>query len=116
MDGIANVSLYELHLRHDSEQKDIEIRRADDVFRALAGQQRLLQDESDGTQIAPCQVQDYVRGWPTAHHQHRATQHRFFRTASWITPLIHNWLDRRGFTLIETTGENEDVDNLLEVA
>ncbi len=51
VDGIAYVHLYELHLRHDSEQKNIEIRRADDVFLALAQQQRFLQEETESATL-----------------------------------------------------------------
>lgn len=44
--GLRQVLLLELHLAHNSDQDDIEVRKAsEDVFRALANQKRTLQNE-----------------------------------------------------------------------
>lgn len=49
--GIRKITLCELHIQHQSAQKDIEIRRADDVFDSLDAHGRILVNEQESTNL-----------------------------------------------------------------
>ena len=115
VDGIAYVHLYELHLRHDSEQKNIEIRRADDVFLALAQQQRFLQEEQGSMTMLRAKFKvTFVGGRKRTITIEPPNTASFDREMD--NTMIHNWLLQRGFIITDNTEEHEDADAVLEVA
>jgi len=117
VDGIAYIHLYELHMQYASAQKDIEIRRADNVFRALAEQQRDLEKQRGGMTLLRAKFKiTFVGG-----RQRMATIEppniaSFDRETD--NSMIGNWLARRGFILTDRTEEYGDVESgvTLEVA
>ena len=115
VEGMSRVRLYELQLCHDSDQNDIEIRRANDVFRALAYQQRFLQDEIEDTTLFRAKFKvsfedDRERTISIEPPNIASFDHDIDDT------IIHNWLTRRGFTLTDNIGEDNSVSAVLEVA
>lgn len=110
VDGVEHIRLYELHLQHASEQKDIEIRRANDVFQALDGQQRDLESERDHTTLIRAKFKvtftggkerSVTIGPPNVASFDRETDN----------PVIHDWITKRGFILSVDTEEHDDVES-----
>jgi hypothetical protein len=79
VEGLEAIQLRELHIMHNSDQDDIEVRRAsEDVFRALENQRRNLQDEEASIQLvkASCRA---VRRRQGADSHDRAAERRRVR-------------------------------------
>jgi hypothetical protein len=96
--GLDHMDLVELHIERDSEQTDVEIRRADDVLRALEDQGRNLADEA----ITPVKAKLRV-GFTGG--KERTVVIEPPRTASFDheadNAIIHEWLSRRGFIILD---------------
>ena len=114
IDGIACVQLYELQLWHNCDQKNIEIRRADDVFRALAQQQRYLQNETGTTLLRAKFKVTFEGGRQRTITVEPPNIASFDREMD--NTLIHAWLLRRGFILSDSNEKYEDADSVLEMA
>jgi len=117
IDGIAFVHLSELHMRHAAEQKDIEIRRADNVFTALARQRRQLDEERLATRLLRAKFRiTFVGGRERMVTIEPPNIASFDRETD--TSMVYDWLASRGFMLTENTNEYEDhqSDILLGVA
>lgn len=113
VEGLSHVRLYELQLSHILDQNDIEIRRADDVFRALVNQQRFLHTEIEYTILLRAKFKMRFEDG-----RERTISIEPPNIASFDHELddtiIHNWLARRGFILTENIGEESIA--VLEVA
>lgn len=105
VDGITNISLYELHIQHQSDQKDIEIRRADNVFQALEDKQRELQEEQDSSRLAKAKFRvTFVGGRERSVTITPPNIASFDRETD--NSMIHDWLAKRGFVITASEGSN----------
>ena len=108
VDGIESINLYELHIGHHNDQKDIEIRRADDVFQALEYQHRYLESEREHTTILRAKFKvtfsDGRKRSVTIEPPNTGT---FDRETD--NSVIHEWLTKRGF--IPTLDVKEEHEN-----
>ncbi len=117
VDGIERIRLYELHLEHNSEQKDLEIRRADSVLRALEDQQRDLDSEQAHTKLVRAKFRvTFVGGRERSVTIEPPNIASFDRETD--NSMIHDWLTKRGFIATGNTEGHEDADPgpVLEVA
>lgn len=113
--GISHIALYELHIQHSSNQKDIEIRRADDVFQALEDQQRDLRDEQGYTRLIKAKFRvTFVGGRERCVTITPPNIASFDRETD--NSVIHDWLTKRGFVIIAAQGVPVDDDAVVEVA
>jgi len=96
IEGIERIRLCELQILHLSDQKDIEIRRADDVFQALEAKGRNLADETATTRLVKAKFKVLFSGdrerTVTIEPPNIAT---FDREAD--NDVIHEWLSKQGF-------------------
>ncbi len=114
VEGIEYIRLYELHLQHASEQKDVEVRRADDVFRALEDQQRDLESERDHTTLVRAKFKvTFTGGRERSVTIEPPNIASFDRETD--NSVIHDWLSRRGFILAADAKEREDVESRVAV-
>lgn len=104
IEGIVHVRLYELHILHDSDQKDIEVRKANDVFMALFDGGRDLRDEADNIDLIRAKFKiifaDQKERSVTVSPPNKAS---FGRESE--DSVVHDWLKNRGFIIRR---ENED--------
>ncbi|HCD34526.1 MAG TPA: hypothetical protein DER01_19105 [Phycisphaerales bacterium] len=108
--GITGIVLYELHIQHSSNQRDIEIRRADDVFVALKHQQRELQDEQSSTRLIKAKFKvTFVGGRERCVTITPPNTATFDRETD--NSMIHDWLTKRGF--VKVTGEGVHADEAV---
>ena len=111
--GIENIRLYELHIQHASDQKNIEIRRADDVFQALEEQQRNLESEQEHASLIQAKFNiTFTGGRERSVRIALPNIGAFDRETD--SPMIHDWLTKRGFintfdTEVEEYGEPKPV-------
>jgi hypothetical protein len=105
--GITSIVLYELHIQHSSNQKDVEIRRADDVFQALDDQQRELRDEQDSTRLVRAKFKvTFVGGRERSVTIMPPNIASFDRETD--NSMIHDWLTKRGFVILAAEGVRAD--------
>jgi hypothetical protein len=108
IDGIEGIRLVELQIQHESGQKDLEIRRANDVFLALENQERSLQDEMDSTDLIKAKFKVMFRGAD----KERTVEVGPPNTASYDHDvdgeLVNEWLLKRGFILVTNTEDPMD--------
>jgi len=96
IEGIDRIRLTELQILHIGEQKDLEIRRADDVFEALEAVGRNLADETTATRLIKAKFKVQFSG-----DRERTVMLEppniavFDREAD--NDVIHAWLGKRGF-------------------
>lgn len=113
IDGIEGIRLVELQIQHESGQRDVEIRRANDVFLALDNQGRSLQDEIGSTNLIKAKFKIMFRGAD----KERTIEVGPPNTASYDHDadgdLVQEWLLKRGFinnqNIEEPTDEPESV-------
>lgn len=115
--GLEHITLVELHIQRDSDQKDVEIRRADDVFHALADQGRDLAEE-DGA-MTPVKAKfriEFTGGKERAVVIEPPNTASFDRESD--NAIIHDWLGRRGFIQMDNAQEADhaESDAVLAVA
>jgi len=95
VEGIERIRLVELHIEHCGPQKDVEVRRADEVFGALDAQHRDLASEADIRLIkAKFNVTFSGKRERTVSIDPPTTA-SFDREAD--NEVIHEWLTKRGF-------------------
>ncbi|MAX25608.1 MAG: hypothetical protein CMJ19_14005 [Phycisphaeraceae bacterium] len=113
--GISKITLYELHIQHQSAQKDIEIRRADDVFQSLIDHHRVLQDEQESTSLIKAKFRVAFDGGRersiTITPPNIASFDR--ENDNW---MINEWLTKRGFVIRSAEESDATVSPVLEVA
>ena len=106
VEGIKSIRLYELHILHDSEQKDIEVRKADDAFRALEDSGRSLQTEDASIKLIKAKFEVTFDG-----DKERSVVIEPPNTASFDreadNAVIHEWLLLREFICTQETGHGE---------
>ena len=94
--GLEHIALVELHIERDSEQTDVEVRRADDVLLALSDQDRDLAEEAEVITLVKAKFHVGFAGG-----KERTVVIEPPRTASFDrqsdNAIIHDWLSRRGF-------------------
>jgi len=103
--GMRQVLLHELHIAHNSDQEDVEVRKtSEDVFRALANQRRRLQDEETSIRLVKAKFRvtfsDGKERTVTIEPPNVASFDRESDNA-----IIHEWMCLRGFIL---TNPQED--------
>ena len=117
VEGIKHIRLYELHIKHKSGQKDIEARKADDVFQALADQQRVLKGEQGSITLVRAKFKVTFDGG-----KERAVTIEPPNVASFDresdNAVIHEWLGRCGFIYTHDNEEagHDEPDPVLEAA
>lgn len=108
IDGIESIRLVELQIRHESGQRDIEIRRANDVFLALENQGRSLGDEIDSTRLIKAKFKVMFRGAD----KERTIEIEPPNIASYDHDadgeLVYEWLLKRGFIVNADSGDPLD--------
>jgi hypothetical protein len=97
VEGLEAIQLRELHIMHNSDQGDVEVRRAsEDVFRALENQRRNLQDEESSIQLVKAKfVVRFAGGKERTVTIGPPNGAAFDREAD--NALVHEWLEKRGF-------------------
>ena len=107
VEGIERIRLYELHIGHDSEQKDIEVRKAHDAFRALEDHGRNLAAEESSISLLKAKFKVTFDGG-----KERAVTIEPPKTASFDreadNAVVHEWLHRRGFICTQSSEEMTD--------
>jgi len=112
--GIDRIVLHELHIQHNSHQRDLEIRRADDVFRALADEQRDLGEERTSTRLVKAKFRmTFFDGRERSVTIAPPNAASFDRESDNV--VVHDWLTRRGFVNL-VSGEAHGDGGVLEVA
>lgn len=105
--GLEHIALVELHIERDSEQTDVEVRRADDVFRALEDQGRNLAEEAEVITLVKAKFRIEFAGG-----KERTVVIEPPKTASFDresdNAIIHDWLSRRGFIEVGKAKEADD--------
>jgi len=100
IEGVKAINLCELHRAHNRGQKDIEVRRAEDVFRALAEQGRDLREEVDPRSLLRAKLNvvfdDDKERVITIEPPNVAVFDRESDNA-----VIHEWLSSQGFICTE---------------
>ena len=102
--GLEHIALVELHIERDSEQIDVEVRRADDVLLALSDQDRDLAEEAEVITLVKAKFHVGFAGG-----KERTVVIEPPRTASFDrqsdNAVIHDWLSRRGFIKVAKAEE-----------
>jgi hypothetical protein len=114
VEGLESVTLVELHIARESEQCDVEIRRAGDVLLAFEHQGRQLLDEQHEIQLVRAKFRvRFSGGRERTIIIEPPNVASFDRNSD--NAVIHDWLCRRGFII--GGGEVSDADSriLLEV-
>jgi hypothetical protein len=113
--GIEDIALVELHIERDSDQTDVEVRRADDVLRALEDQGRNLADEAVALTKAKFRVR-FTGGKERTVVIEPPNAASFDRESD--NAIIHEWLSRRGFIVVGKVEEaaNAEPDGILATA
>ena len=108
IEAINSIKLYELHIRHQNYQRDIEIRRADDVFASMDEDSRNLFDHPH--KIKLLRAKFLIK---FANQQVRRLSITppgtvvFDRTTDFC--LVSSWLKKRGFIKTALRATNEGV-------
>lgn len=97
VEGLERIRLVELHIMHNSDQDDIEVRRAsEDVFRSLEDQGRRLREEELSIQLVKAKFHATFTGG-----KERTVSIDPPNTASFDresdNAIIHEWMRLRGF-------------------
>lgn len=115
IEGIECIQLHELHIAHDSDQEDVEVRRAsEDVFRTLENQGRNLKDEESSIQLVKAKFMVRFAGG-----KERTVIIEPPKTASFDreadNAVIHEWLQKRGFIslVVAEVSSNDKADVVL---
>jgi len=116
VDGLDGIDLIELHIEHDSEQHDLEIRRSHDVFRALKDKGRNLADESASIRLVRAKFRvRFVGGKERIVTIEPPNIAAFDRESD--SAIIHEWMTRRGFICYEQEQQADvDADAVLATA
>lgn len=95
--GLEHIDLVELHIERDSDQTDVEIRRADDVLRALEDQGRNLAEELITLVKAKFHI-GFSGGKERTVVIEPPKSASFDRESD--NAIIHDWMSRRGFITV----------------
>lgn len=100
VEGLDLITLVELHIEHDSEQHDVEIRRSCDVFRALEDKGRNLADEAPIIRLVRAKFRvRFVGGKERIVAIEPPNIASFDRESD--NAIIHEWMTLRGFICLE---------------
>lgn len=113
VDGIENVELVELHIRHDSDQYHVETHKAADVFRALDEIMRQLPDDARLV-MAKFRVKFRNAVRPRTVVLRPPNVAIFDRESD--SDILNDWLTKRGFIQIRRADADDSIDAALEVA
>jgi len=107
VEGMRSVRLSELCIAHRGDQYDIEIRRASDVFAALARQGRAVEQTEDSRELLRAKFSiifsDGAERKVVIEPPNIAS---FDRDAD--NAIVHEWLSRRGFICTQTRRDGSD--------
>lgn len=106
--GLKTVALVELHMERNSDQSDLEIRRADDVLRSLGEQGRHLIQETGFLTLVRAKFHiQFAQGKMRTVALEPPNIASFDRESDNV--LIQEWLSRRGFIINGVTQETVHV-------
>jgi len=108
--GLRQVLLHELHIAHNSDQDDIEVRKAsEDVFRALENQKRSLQNEDASIRLVKAKFRvTFMDGKERIVTIEPPNIASFDRESD--NAIIHEWMSLRGFIMTPDSQEQGHAD------
>lgn len=113
--GLRQILLQELHIAHNSDQDDVEVRKAEDVFRALENQRRSLQNEEASVRLVKAKFRvTFSDGKERTIAVEPPNVASFDRESD--NEIIHEWMSLRGFIQISGIQEYDDVEDRAVLA
>ncbi len=107
IEGVQHVRLYELHIDHNSDQMDTEVRKARDVFSVLERHNRDLRVEQPFIELIKAKFKvTFDGGLERTVVVEPPNVASFDREAD--SDLVHDWLCLRNFICNHNTGERAD--------